>query len=269
MIQTRASLPAGPGLGFAAAFPGPGSEAGPMALLSFAAAGDMKFGDRRSAVNRDAFLRDAGLRSELAIGLELAHSRNVVFPSGAEDAVESRAGRRRSRRSRPSRGSGRPRLRRLRDRRRLHAHLAARSRIRGYGHAPLRLARDWILAVAVRAMTDRFGSRPSSFSVILGPAIGACCYEVAEERAARFSAEFGAECVRRRGASSFLDLRSANQSIAERLGVGHLLTLESCTSCDERLGSYRRQGGASFTRMLAVCGRSSCEPGTMPGGKRT
>ena len=88
MILTRASLPAGPGLGFAAAFPGPGSEAGPMALLSFAAAGDMKFGDRRSAVNRDAFLRDAGLRSELAIGLELAHSRNVVFPSGAEDAVE-------------------------------------------------------------------------------------------------------------------------------------------------------------------------------------
>ena len=268
MNLTMVALPAGPGFGFAAAFPGPVSEADPIALLSFAAAGDMKFGDRRRAANRDAFLRDAGLRTELVIGLELAHSRNVIFPSGAEEAAEL---------ARAAGGAdglvlgGDPAGRGFAASvtvadcmpiwildRQSGAFGILHSGWRGTG----------ILAVAVRALADRFGSRPSSFSVILGPAIGACCYEVGEERAARFSVEFGAECVRSRGASSFLDLRSANLSIAERLGVGHLLSLESCTSCDERLGSYRRQGGASFTRMLAVCGRSPCEPGIMPGGKR-
>ena len=115
-------------------------------------------------------------------------------------------------------------------------------------------------------MVERFGSRTSSIAVILGPAIGPCCYSVSEERAAAFSAEFGENCVERRGGSSYIDLRSANVSIAEKSGIGHLLSIDACTSCDGRLGSFRRQGGASFTRMLAVCRGSSRMAGMAPLG---
>ena len=263
------ALPAGPGFGFAAAFPGPVSEADPIALLSFAAAGDMKFGDRRGAANRDAFLRDAGLRTDLVIGLELGHSRNVIFPSGAEEAAEL---------ARAAGGAdglvlgGDPAGRGFAASVTVADCMPIWILDRGSGAFGL-LHSGWrgtgILAVAIRAMAARLGSEPSSMAVILGPAIGPCCYEVAGERAARFSAEFGADGVRRRGASAYLDLRSANLSIAERLGVGQLLSVESCTSCDGRLGSYRRQGGAAFTRMLAVCGRSPCATGILPSGERT
>ena len=117
-----------------------------------------------------------------------------------------------------------------------------------------------ILAAAVRGMAERFGSRPSTIAVVLGPAIGPCCYSVSEERALRFAAEFGGESVLWRGDSHFLDLRKANISMAERAGIGDLLSIEACTSCDARLGSFRRQGATSFTRMLAVCGKSSKKP---------
>ena len=120
--------------------------------------------------------------------------------------------------------------------------------------------RQGILEAALRGMAERFGSRPSTIAVVLGPAIGPCCYSVSEERALRFTADFGEESVSLRGHAHFLDLRQANISLAERAGIGDLLSIDACTSCDTRLGSFRRQGAASFTRMLAVCGRSSKKP---------
>jgi polyphenol oxidase len=117
-----------------------------------------------------------------------------------------------------------------------------------------------ILGVAMRAIARRFGSDPGSISVILGPAIGCCCYAVGEERAEAFAAEHGEGSVSRSGGRWRLDLRAANISIAERAGAGSLLSIEACTSCDPRLGSYRRQGPDSFTRMLAVCGAATVSP---------
>jgi len=112
-----------------------------------------------------------------------------------------------------------------------------------------------ILAEAVGVLGETFGSRPSAMSVILGPAIGRCCYDVDEGRAAAFAAEFGASCAERRGATWRLDLRSANLELASTLGIGSLLSIEACTGCDERLGSFRREGPVAFTRMVAACGR--------------
>jgi copper oxidase (laccase) domain-containing protein len=111
-----------------------------------------------------------------------------------------------------------------------------------------------ILATAVTALAVAYGSKPSELSVILGPAIGACCYPVPPERARIFEAEFGPSAVVRTGGSERLDLRAANLALAESLGIGALSSVEACTSCDGRLGSYRREGKASFTRMLACCG---------------
>ena len=111
-----------------------------------------------------------------------------------------------------------------------------------------------ILAAAVEGLAARFGSQPSAMAAVLGPAIGACCYTVPEERARSFAAEFGEDSAAREGSVWRIDLRAANISLARRLGLGSLLSIDACTCCDHRLGSYRREGPAAFTRMVAACG---------------
>ena len=104
----------------------------------------------------------------------------------------------------------------------------------------------------MEALSEEFGSPPEALSVILGPSIGVCCYAVPPERAEAFAREFGSEAVREEGGRTMLDLRAANIALARRLGIGALLSVESCTSCDPRLGSYRREGPEAFTRMAAL-----------------
>jgi hypothetical protein len=233
------------------AFPGNVEDkAEPKMALSFASQGDMKFGEYSLVANRERFLSGLGIEPGFSRGLRLAHSRNLLFPEAADDVA-----------SLASTVGGADGL-----------------VVRDRGLAPTVTVADcmpiwlldrdsgafgvlhsgWkgtgILRVAVLELRRRFGSRPQSMAAILGPAIGSCCYAVPEERAVSFAAEFGKEAALRRGGETFLDLRAANITLAESLGIGYLLSIDACTSCDQRLGSYRRQGSSSFTRMLAVCG---------------
>jgi len=231
-----------------------------VALLSLASEGDMAYTDPASAANRRRFLSAAGVDPGRVLGLALAHSRNVLFPADAEE----------------------------------HRALAAEAASSGSPDDPVGadgivlgdpelvatitvadcmpiwlLDRDsgsfgvlhsgWkgtgILSSAVEALVRLRGSRPSSMAAILGPAIGSCCYEVPAERARDFAREFGDESAFARGGAWVIDLRAANVGIARSLRIGEILSVEACTSCDERLGSYRRQGKDAFTRMLAACGR--------------
>jgi polyphenol oxidase len=250
---TRSSLPPSLSGRVVVAFPGASesrSRAEPFAALSFASQGDMKYGEGSLAANRERFLRALGVEPGSSRGLQLAHSRNLLFPAADDDvaALAAAAG-----------GADGLIV--------ADARLAPTVTVadcmpiwlldRDSGAFGL-LHSGWkgtgILRVAVLELSRRFGSRPSSMAAILGPAIGSCCYAVPEERASSFAAEFGPSSVLRRGERAFLDLRAANIALAEDAGLGDLLSIDACTSCDERLGSYRRQGSASFTRMLAVCG---------------
>jgi YfiH family protein len=253
----KASIPAGARDGVAIAFPGPAAAAGgeAIAFLSLESQGDMKYGDPARAADRERFLRGYGVDPRDTRGLALAHSRNVVFPSRDDDVAAL---------SREAGGADGLIL--------IDPGLVATVTVadcmpiwlldRGSGAFGI-LHSGWrgtgILARAVEAMAYRFRTRPSSLAVILGPAIGSCCYAVPEARAETFAAEFGDAAVERRGGAFYLDLRSANVDLARRAGVGRLLSIEACTSCDGRLGSYRRQG-AGFTRMIAACGRSPRAP---------
>ncbi|MEM5948523.1 polyphenol oxidase family protein [Spirochaetia bacterium 38H-sp] len=89
---------------------------------------------------------------------------------------------------------------------------------------------------------------------VLGPSIRSCCYEVDTERAWSFAADFGEEAVVEREDGFYLDLAAANRSLLEERGLT-VYTVDACTCCDMRFGSYRREG-PDFTHMLALCGRA-------------
>jgi hypothetical protein len=109
-----------------------------------------------------------------------------------------------------------------------------------------------IVSTAVGLLAERYGVDPADLSVLLGPAIGSCCYRVDDERAALFADLWGGEAVIRREDGPYLDLRTANRRLLEAHGVGEVLVADACTSCTAAFGSYRREGAARFTRMMAV-----------------
>jgi hypothetical protein len=97
-------------------------------------------------------------------------------------------------------------------------------------------------AGAAVASLSELGEKPARVRAWLGPAIGACCYEVGPEVASGFATEFLR--VGRAG-RPHLDLPAANraQLAAAGLVLGNVQTHPACTRCGgEGLASYRRDG---------------------------
>jgi YfiH family protein len=108
--------------------------------------------------------------------------------------------------------------------------------------------------IAVNAlvlMRERYGTNPCDAAAVLGPCIGPCCYRVDEERAGVFKKDFGGESVREDGGGYYLDLKAANIKLLKDAGVKNIAVCGECTFCDERLGSFRREG-ERFTHMAAL-----------------
>jgi len=123
--------------------------------------------------------------------------------------------------------------------------------------------------IAVNALNimKKAGSRPEAVAAVLGPCIQSCCYKVDEERAKKFEAEFGSgtpnansderplqNVVRKDNSGWYIDLRAANIRLLVDAGVKHIAYCTDCTFTDTRLGSFRREGEKSFTRMIAIAG---------------
>ncbi|HUW42348.1 MAG TPA: polyphenol oxidase family protein [Rectinemataceae bacterium] len=259
--QGAATLPEAGVLPGADALPG---AAEPKALLSLREAGDLRYRHEDGNPLRVNFFEGCGISSSRVLGTKLAHSRSILFPSDAaqqrrlvDEAIVERGGADGVITREPSlvptvtaadcmpiwildRHSG--------------AFGVLHSGWRGTG----------ILKIAVEELGRRFGSPPSSLSAILGPAIGSCCYDVPEERAELFLERYGERAAFREGGTWRIDLREANIALAGSSGLGWLLSVDACTSCDPRLGSYRREGPASFTCMAAACGNfrppEACRP---------
>lgn len=82
----------------------------------------------------------------------------------------------------------------------------------------------------------------------LGPAIGACCYEVGHDVAEAVISASGPEAVAGAGAASppgkpHLDLHRAVTRQLEQWGVSDVRRVDACTRCrSDALSSYRREG---------------------------
>ena len=115
-----------------------------------------------------------------------------------------------------------------------------------------------IAATAVRVLRERHGVDPAALTVLLGPAIGACCYRVDEERHRLFRDTYGNDAVRtgapapRSEPARYLNLHAANAVLLRRLGVLDIRAVAACTSCTPLLHSSRRDGGGLHCRLMAV-----------------
>lgn len=128
-------------------------------------------------------------------------------------------------------------------------------------HAGWRGTVAGVLTATLEALIDRFRARPADLRLAMGPAIGACCFEVgADVINALLRRDRGAaSCIRENGRRRFVDLIEANRRQALAVGVpsSHIRSANLCTVCHPDLfPSYRREPAAPG-RMLAFIGWAS------------
>ncbi len=124
----------------------------------------------------------------------------------------------------------------------------ARNRAVAAVHAGWRGSAAGIAQAALRAMGERYGTRPEDVHAAIGPGIGPCCYEVGPEVAA----EFGLP----RNGPVKLDLAEINrrQLIEAGLKPERVAAAGLCTRCHEaEFHSFRRDRERAG-RMYSVIG---------------
>ena len=125
-------------------------------------------------------------------------------------------------------------------------------------HAGWRGVAGQIVPQAIAALGE-LGVAPGEMRAWWGPAIGPCCYpvgrEVVEALAATAAGERRETWLVEEGGGPLVDLRAALTAQAEAAGLrpDAISCSPLCTSCDERLHSYRRARGGGG-RMMAVAG---------------
>ena len=121
------------------------------------------------------------------------------------------------------------------------------------------------IAVKALEIMQQAGSKPEAIAAVLGPCIQSCCYKVDEERAKQFEEEFGSTAYNSGGfplgnmihsgsSGLYINLQAANARLLAAAGIQHIAYCTDCTFTDTRLGSFRREGAESYTRMIAMGG---------------
>jgi YfiH family protein len=108
-------------------------------------------------------------------------------------------------------------------------------------HAGWRGLAAGVLEEGVRVLRARGGAR--EITAVIGPAAGACCYEVGAEVHEALASSSG------RGP---LDLRAIARRRLHVAGVADVRDVEVCTICDERFFSHRREGARAGRQAGAV-----------------
>ncbi len=116
----------------------------------------------------------------------------------------------------------------------------------GLGHAGWRGTMQNVAGAVVQAMAATFGSRPADIRMVIGPAIGPCCYQVGDDvlRAAQASFADPDSLFDRANGDMKLNLWEANRRQAEAAGVGEIIVSGICTACHtDDFFSHRAEHG--------------------------
>lgn len=120
-------------------------------------------------------------------------------------------------------------------------------------HAGWRGTAEEVAMRALERMQAEFNCNSSNIEAAIGPAIGACCYEVGTEVATRFRKFFPERTDLSRAAHIDLAEASRRQLVAAGVPPEHIYTGTPCTQCSDEMHSYRRDG-AKAGRMYSVIG---------------
>jgi polyphenol oxidase len=115
-------------------------------------------------------------------------------------------------------------------------------------HAGWRSTEKNIAEQGVRAMQNKFGSRPDDLLVGFGPSIRVCCFEVEQD----FKSNFPFGLVKRDG-RVFMDIALINRRQLEAGGVKpeNIFDPQLCTFSDANFFSFRKEAKAAG-RMVSV-----------------
>lgn len=108
-----------------------------------------------------------------------------------------------------------------------------------------------VVGRAVKLLVNELNSKPEDVLAFIGPSAGACCYEVGEDVAMHFGEQYLLSTEK--PGKWKLELKSAIASQLVREGVppSNIEKSGSCTICDRKFHSFRRDGTSSG-RMLAA-----------------
>lgn len=104
---------------------------------------------------------------------------------------------------------------------------------------------------------EESGAYPSHIEVIIGPAIGVCCYNIEKDRATDFKNMFGESVIEERNKEQFLNLSKVVKNILIEKGIKaeNIFDSNICTSChNDEYFSYRGEGKDNFGTFLSVIG---------------
>lgn len=132
----------------------------------------------------------------------------------------------------------------------------SRGKAIGIAHAGWRGTLANIGFSVVRQMVGVLGCELQDIQVLIGPAIGACCYMVGEEVATAFHKRFGQEPLSQRQGRSYLDLRAANRELMVEAGIppDQIYASNLCTACHPEAFFSHRRDGSPTGRMTAIVG---------------
>jgi YfiH family protein len=132
-------------------------------------------------------------------------------------------------------------------------------------HAGWRGTAQAIAAKAVSAMAARFGTEARDLQAAIGPAIGACCYEVGPEVSSQFNSLFPERAVLEE--RTHLDLPEANrrQLLSAGLPPDQVYLSGLCTAClAEEFFSWRRDRLKNERMVSAIGIRRETQRGREP-----
>jgi hypothetical protein len=129
----------------------------------------------------------------------------------------------------------------------------------GIAHAGWKGTLKKIAAKTVGFLIDRYNSNPATILVGIGPAIGACCYEVDGQVRSLYeeSFSFGSSLLEERNGKNYLNLWEANRLQLLDTGIQeeHIEMAGLCTSCyPQSFFSHRRERGRTgrFAALIGI-----------------
>lgn len=129
----------------------------------------------------------------------------------------------------------------------------------GAAHAGWRGTLAKLAVKAIWTLQEVYGTQPSDCQVVIGPAIGPCCFQVGPEVVEKFAKHWAGDdltFISRSAQGWYVDLARANSLILQGIGISdkNIFGGSHCTCCrSQQYFSYRRDQGRTG-RMAAVIG---------------